>query len=207
MYDYKNLALKFFTLCMLSFYLFVTVSYSASLWTESSTSPYITPKAHKAGDVVMVIIDEKTSALQTGTTQSDRDSDIQFDLQNAFSNVNRGKETSGDDSIGINFRGANRYRGIGRTMRDSKVKTTLTATVIDVQPNGNLFIMGQRQLHINSETQQLEVSGIIRQTDITPQNTILSSQIANAKIALRGSGPVSGPQSTGLFSKLFGWLF
>ncbi|MBU0580025.1 MAG: flagellar basal body L-ring protein FlgH [Candidatus Margulisbacteria bacterium] len=207
MIDNRSLALKFFTFFMLSFCFFIATSHADSIWSENSNSPYVTPKAQKPGDVVTVIIEENTSALQSGSTQSDRDTDIQLDLENAAASNYSGRSDANDSSLGISMRGANRYRGVGRTMRNSTVKTTLTATVVDVQPNGNLFIMGQRQLKINNEIQQLEVSGIVRQSDITPENTIHSSQIANAKIGLSGSGPVSAPQQTGLFSKLFGWLF
>ena len=207
MFDYKSLAFKFFTFCLISFYFFTFTAHSDSLWSDDSKSPYVTPKAVKQGDVITVVIEEKTSALQAGTTQSDKDTDIQFNLDNSFSNVDKSRTDQGENQLGLAIKGANRYRGVGRTMRNSTFRTTLTATVIDVQPNGNLFIMGQRQVNLNNETQQLEVSGIIRQSDISPQNTIMSSQIANAKIALRGSGPVSTPQNTGLFSKILGWLF
>lgn len=200
----KNILLL---LVIVQFSCITSIALSDSLWTEKSESSYVITKAHKPGDVLTIIVEEQTSALQSGSTQSDRDSNVQFNLQNAFSGTHSGKETSGEDKLGLDMTGSNKYRGVGKTMRNSTVKTTITATVIDVQPNGNLFVMGQRQLDINSEMQKIEISGIVRKADISPQNTIYSSQIANAKISIRGSGPVSSPQNTGLFGKLFGWLF
>jgi flagellar L-ring protein precursor FlgH len=200
----KSVALTlFFLISLLSFSFFVQAD---SLWNDQAESLYTSPKAQKPGDVLTVIVEEQTSALQSGTTQSDRDSGIQLNLDNSSESKYLNRNTQSEDKLDLGFTGANTFRGVGRTMRNSTVKTTITATVIDVQPNGNLFIMGQRELDVNSETQKIEISGIVRRSDISAQNTIYSSQLANAKIAIRGSGPVSTPQNTGLFNKLFGWL-
>jgi flagellar L-ring protein FlgH len=184
-----------------------TCSFSKSLWSDKSNSSYTAVKAHKPGDVLVVLIEEQTNALQSGSTQSDKNSSVQLDFSNSSESKLDSVSVQNDGKLALNFQGGQSYSGTGRTQRNSTVKATLTAVVIDVQPNGNLFIMGQRQLHINNEVQQLEVSGIVRPDDISPQNTVLSSRLANAKVSIKGSGPVSSPQKTGLFGSLFGWLF
>lgn len=182
-----------------------------SLWTNNSQSPFLKKIDYKVGDTLTVMIDENLSALQSGSTKANKQSNIGFSLgsktDSSHEVQNRKDETSLDDKFSLNTVGNSRYTGTGSTSRKSAIKTTITATVIDVQPNGNIFILGQRQIKINDEVEQLEVSGIIRIKDIAEDNTVLSSQIANSKISISGVGTVANPQKPGLFSKALDWLF
>jgi len=188
--------------------LIISVLFAESLWKDNSQSVYSYKKDYKVGDTVTIIIDESTSAIQSGSTRTDKKNDSSFDFgfglssgggegDGAESNANLTLETKGDAS----------FEGNGRTSRKSTVKTVITATVIDIQPNGNLFIVGQKQLKINNENEQVEISGVIRVEDITPQNTINSSKIANAKVTVKGSGSVGEVQKPGFMKSIFGWLF
>ncbi len=185
--------------------------FAASLWNADSESIYSHKKNYKVGDAVTIIIDESTSAQQTGMTRSDKRSEDSFDFGLNVGSSSSGSSDKSDSSafsLGLEAKGDSEFEGSGRTSRTSTVKTTITATVIDIQPNGNLFIVGQRQLKINNENEQVEVSGVVRVEDITPDNTIHSSKIANAKVTVRGtSGAVADVQNPGFIKSVFGWLF
>ena len=80
---------------------------------------------------------------------------------------------------------------------------------MQVRPNGNLFIKGTREIKVNSETQYIILSGLIRPEDISPGNTILSSYIGNAKIEYSGDGSISDKQKPGWLTRIvdFIWPF
>jgi flagellar L-ring protein precursor FlgH len=86
---------------------------------------------------------------------------------------------------------------------------SITARVMDVTPEGNLYIRGTREVKVNNETQYITLTGMIRPEDISPDNTILSSYIADAKIAYAGSGSVSDKQRPGWLMRAvdFIWPF
>jgi flagellar L-ring protein precursor FlgH len=83
----------------------------------------------------------------------------------------------------------------------------MTAEVVEVRPNGDLLVVGKRTIQINAETETLKISGVVRPGDISADNTIVSTQIAQANIYLDGKGTVSNPQKPGLLSNMFNFLF
>lgn len=185
-----------------------------SLWSESSRSPFVKKTNYKVGDTITIIIDENLSAAQSGTTKADKSSDFNFGgTEKADSSLSssggssRSQTNKNQSNIGLNFTGKNAYSGTGKTTRVTSVRTNITATVIDVQPNGAIFVLGQRQIKVNDELEQLEVSGIISPDKISDTDTVYSTQLANAKITIKGAGAVSNQQQPGLMSKMFDWLF
>jgi len=196
---------------LLSFFLFLSFLTANSLWTKNSQSPFLKRTDLKIGDTLTVLIDENLSALQTGSTKANKQANTGFTLTSRADTSheigNRQDETAIDDRFALGTVGNSRFTGTGSTSRKSAIKTTITATVIDVQPNGNIFILGQRQIKINDEVEQLEVSGIVRIKDIAEDNTVLSSQIASSKISISGVGTVANPQKPGMFTRALDWLF
>jgi flagellar L-ring protein precursor FlgH len=75
--------------------------------------------------------------------------------------------------------------------------TKMTATVTNVLPNGNLMIQGMREVVLNDEQQIIVLTGIVRPQDVSQDNTVLSTYIANARIEYTGSGVVTERQSPG----------
>src|SRR5690606_25141565 len=104
-------------------------------------------------------------------------------------------------------RGNNNFNGRGRTTRSTQFNTRITAEVIEVRPNGDLLVMGRKTVQINAETETLRISGIIRASDIGPENVVFSTQMAQSNIYLDGRGTVSNPQKPGLLSNMFNFLF
>ena len=109
------------------------------------------------------------------------------------------------------FKGSltNSFNGSGSTTRDESMTAAITARVIEVRPNGNLLIKGTREVKVNNETQFIILSGLIRPVDISPDNTVLSSYIGNAKIEYIGTGSLSDKQRPGWLARAvdFVWPF
>ena len=87
------------------------------------------------------------------------------------------------------------------------VEATVSCTVIDVLPNGNLVIQGQRMVDVNNDSEIIQISGIIRPADINSKNTVNSHQVAQFNVSLTGKGVVNSKQTPGFMSTFFNWVF
>ena len=96
----------------------------------------------------------------------------------------------------------NDFSGSGETTRTGSLSATITARIVDVLPNGNLAVEGKRELYVNNEKKEILVQGIVRQKDIAYDNSILSTQIADAKIIYTGIGVVGEKQSPGWLARI-----
>jgi flagellar L-ring protein precursor FlgH len=79
--------------------------------------------------------------------------------------------------------------------------------VVEVFPNGNLLLQGEREILVNGERQFVTVRGVARPHDISPENTILSGQIAQLELELSGKGIVSEAQHPGILYKVLSGLW
>lgn len=185
---------------------------SSGIWNEMGSGDLFQDlRAYKVGDLVTVNIVETASASKSASTQTGKDSSINAGISNILGWENRMKHLTsfGKEDVRANydngnlFKGSlsNSFSGTGSTSRGDRMTASITAHVIDVKPNGNLLIKGTREIRVNSETQIIVLSGLIRPADISPDNTILSSYIGNAKIEYLGSGALSDKQRPGWLTR------
>jgi flagellar L-ring protein precursor FlgH len=99
------------------------------------------------------------------------------------------------------------HKGDGRTIRQGSLRGTITVKIVEVYPNGNLRIEGQKEVIINGERQLTILSGVIRSEDITPRNTITSDLLADASISYKGKGILANAERPGIIARIFDWLF
>ena len=102
---------------------------------------------------------------------------------------------------------SNEFDGEGTTTRSGSLEGTITATVLEILPNGNLLIEGSRAIVVNKETQQMRVRGVARPKDITADNSIDSKLLADAQIKFDGKGSVSRANRQGIMTRLFDSIF
>ncbi len=171
-----------------------------SLFQPSYSNPFADRTARQVGDLVTILVNEQTLATYGASTKTSKDdkNGIQVNLFNDFLNgLFRPITTSASGSSS----------GQGSTNYNSRMATRLGATVIEVLPNGNLVIEAKRTLVTNKQTQMLALSGIVRRDDITPENTVLSSQISEAEIRMEGKGSIADRQRKGILTQIIDWLF
>ena len=186
-----------------------------SLWSEQRGMSLFTDiRASRVGDTVTIRIVEDPEAALSANTKTSRSSSVNGKLQFlgymqwlADHNQNLA-QNPGVDAL-INSSLVSSYDGKGTSDRDGHVNAYITAMVIKVLPNGNLFISGKREIKVNHELQYITISGIIRPEDVTPANEISSTYIADARIAYSGVGPVSDNQSPGWLARILNhvWPF
>jgi flagellar L-ring protein FlgH len=186
-----------------------------SLWSaERGMSLFTDIRASRIGDTVTVRIVEDPEAALSANTKTSRSSSVDAKLKflgymqwladkNQNLAQNPGVDALIDSSLDTSFDGK------GTSDRDGHVNAYITAMVIKVLPNGNLFISGKREIKVNHELQYITISGIIRPEDVTPGNEISSTFIADARIAYSGVGPVSDKQSPGWLARIldYAWPF
>jgi flagellar L-ring protein precursor FlgH len=191
-----------------------------SLWKENGyRNLFRDLRARQAGDLVTVNISESSKANKKADTKTSRESSIDGGIDNALGWENKVKELTsfGNKKVREAFKTnpmfkanmKNEFTGSGQTSRDETMTASITARVMDVSPEGNLFIRGTREVRVNNETQYITLTGMIRPEDISPDNTVLSSYIADAKIAYSGNGSVSDKQRPGWLMRAvdFIWPF
>jgi len=168
-----------------------------SLWRNGSRAFFKDQRAAKVGDILTVDISIKDSAqLQNDTSRSRNGTTTggitsAFGLQQKLADVFPGAV---DPTSLIDAEGASSAKGTGSVKRAETVDLVVAAVVVQTLPNGNLVIAGRQQVKINAEMRELTVSGVIRPQDISADNTIKHTQIAEARIDYGGRGDISAMQ-------------
>jgi flagellar L-ring protein precursor FlgH len=170
-----------------------------SLWTETRGSLFGDIKARQVGDILTVAIFEQATASREATTSTGRSSTNNAGITNFFgleadlANWHRAL----DPTKLINTSYENDFKGTGSTSRKEDLVATLTTRVVEVYPNGNLRIEGGKTVTVNNEDQIIVLTGIVRPSDISPQNIVSSKFVLDAKIAYTGKGVISDKQKPG----------
>jgi len=164
-------------------------------------------RARRIGDVVTIKIVENLKGSKDVKTQRQRQSQFNIGLSGLLGlNLKKGVSslTGFDPSQVIGGSTNDKFNGNGQTSRNTSLVGTISARVVKVLPGGNLVIRGVRQLRINDETQYLVITGIARPQDIAPDNTILSTRLADARIEYTGGGVLSEDQKPGWLARILG---
>ena len=180
-----------------------------SLWlARTSVNPYSDVKARLVGDIVTISVVESAQASKNATTKTGRDSGLEANWTGVFEAIAKNFSVGGamiPSSNKIDF--ANTFDGQGQTTRTSSMTAYLTARVMHVLPNGQMVIRGAREVQVNNETQFIFVQGVIRPEDVSSNNIILSTYIADARIELTGYGAVSDKQRPGWMARALDWVW
>lgn len=171
-----------------------------SLYSSGYSNLFADDKAYRVGDLITILVSENMSGSGSADTSSTRDSSLGLEIA---SPTLMGKTTPTDTPIlGISQNNSASFKGKGDTNRNAKLVATLSARVIKVYPNGNVYISGMKKVKINNDMQTLTIAGIARPTDIAQDNSILSSQLSDMYVEYNGEGFVSDSQEPGWLTKI-----
>ncbi len=185
-----------------------SVRQEGSLWDENGSMNllFVNPKASRIGDIVTVKIVESSKATNKATTNTKRASSVSaqvekfLGLETKYPTANHPHwNPFGEIKGGL----TSDFKGEGDTTRSGNLTAQITARVTEVLPSGNLRIRGYREVLINNEAQLITLTGIIRPRDISPDNVVLSSAIADARITYNGVGIVADRQRPGWLARFF----
>ena len=155
-------------------------------------------RARIVGDTVTVSIVEKVSAVQKSTSTVDRADSVTAGLTAVpFLKASALTRASAAGTS------ANSFSGKGTVENTNDFSGTITATVVQVLPNGHLIVSAEKQIGVNANVDVLRFSGQIDPRAIAPGNTVTSAQIANVRIEQRGRGQQAEAQSMGWLARFF----
>ena len=181
-----------------------------SIWqTSDRNTLFLDNKARNVGDIVTVLVIERSEAAKKANTKLDRNNTSSFSLSGLFSLASLFKAGgSALDQGRVNLdQGAaasgHKFEGKADTDRESELLATVSCLVTEVLMNGNLRIEGRQDITVNHENQYIVLSGIIRPEDISPKNSVKSSKMADARIEYGGDGDVDSQQRPSWLNRVF----
>jgi len=169
-------------------------------------------KQFDVGDIITVLVRETVDASTQANTDTKKESDLAAQApaaQNRFlvAETPGGLNVIPEEQLpNWNFEVENEHKTQGRTQRKNELVMTIACTVDRVQDNGNLDLSGNKRVTVNREDSMIRVAGTVRSRDVTPANTVDSSQMANANVELIGKGPLWNNQRRGLLTKILDWF-
>ncbi len=188
--------------------LLTTPAHAESLWLKAGSqvqTRYGDHRACRPGDILTLLIQENVTATATQETKANKDVTVDnaitsFLFPSSKLGTYKGEFPSTD------MTGSNQYNGKGNISYRQAVNARASVMVVDVLPNGNLVIEGLRSVMFANEKQYMILRGIVRGDDVTAQNTVLSGQVANAYLEIKGEGDLSAAQRKGWLMKLNDFL-
>lgn len=151
-------------------------------------------KAYRVGDVLTVQVFENSSATASVDTDSRRKNNLSASLGHGGGTVAQATLGLGGD-----------FDGGGKTQRTNRVLTTITVTVRDILPNGELHVSGEQVLTVNQEPQKVTLEGRVRPVDISDGNVVLSTRLADARINYVGDGDLSDRNRRAWWRNILDW--
>jgi flagellar L-ring protein FlgH len=177
-----------------------TTSGNGAIYQAATGRPLFEDKrARFLGDTITVKITESTSASTKSNDKLDRSNTSSGSITGLAGLT--GKSLSG--LANYNTASTNAFSGKGEAANNNVFTGNITVTVIDVYPNGNLLVSGEKQLAIGHEQEYVRVSGVVNPTFVDSANSVASSSIADARIEYKSSGQVSDGLVMGWLARFF----
>lgn len=184
--------------------LFFILCPSAVLAAGPASNSLITPdqyrgiaadrRAYRVGDTLTVIVVEAAQAEAQADTGANRQTQVQGSAQN----------WTGTHTLGLGIGGST--DGAGKTSRQGVLRAELSVRVTAVEPHGLLRVRGNQTITINGEQQKIAIKGLVREDDISADNTIESNRLSDASIEFVGKGDVSNSEKENVLYKVLNWL-
>ncbi len=156
--------------------------------------------AKRVGDILTVVLAEKTDAKKSASTSTKRDTQLQMPDPTLFGRV---PEIGGRNIFKNEVESAVNFDGEGDSVQSNKLDGTVTVSVVDVLPNGNLVVQGEKWVGINQGQEYIRLRGIVRPVDVRADNSVLSTQVGNAEIKYGGTGALADTNRHGWLTRFF----
>jgi flagellar L-ring protein precursor FlgH len=174
-----------------------------SLWSangQTSHSMFADRKAAAKGDILTIVIAESAVAQSSQNKKSSRESSLE-DAISRF--IYPGLGAHKGELPGLSTSGKSSYSGGGDISNSQSLSARAAVLVSDVLPNGNLVIEGVRVVTFSGETQYVVLRGIVRRDDIARDNSVVSTNIADARVEFYAEGALTDAQKRGWLTKIY----
>ncbi|MBI1397799.1 MAG: flagellar biosynthesis protein FlgH [Betaproteobacteria bacterium] len=155
-------------------------------------------RARNVGDTLMIVLEERTNASKTSSTKAARKGSTSLGIPT----ITRvpGASLQGVD---VSASSDSSFDGSGNSAATNVFTGNVSVTVIEVYPNGNLLVSGEKQVAINKGVEYIRFSGVVNPVNITSTNTVSSTRVADARIEYKGRGYIDEAQNMGFLQRLF----
>lgn len=153
-------------------------------------------RASMVGDILTIALVERTQASKTTSQSTDRSGGI------GLSPPSTGP-LSLFSSSDVGMSGSQDFTGGGQAAQSNALSGEITVTIAEIYPNGTMLVRGQKQLTLNRGDEFIQISGLVRQADITPDNRVASTRVADARITYMGKGEFARSSKQGWLQRFF----
>lgn len=157
-------------------------------------------RPRRAGDIITIVLEEQVSATKNASSQSSRASNIGVDLEGLPDALAQLAE------YGFTVGSANDFAGSGGSSASNQFSGVITVQVMQVLPNGNLRVRGEKQIAINQGTEFIRFSGVVNPRSISGQNSVMSTAVAEARLEYIGDGYINQAQQQGWLQRFFNYV-
>ncbi|MGH6632272.1 flagellar basal body L-ring protein FlgH [Sphingopyxis sp.] len=153
-------------------------------------------RAGQVGDIVTIQLVERTAATKSNAAGTQRDG-----------NISLTPPTTGPLSLfnpsDIAMGGGQQFKGKGDASQSNALSGEVSVTIAAIYPNGTMLVRGEKLLTLNRGDERVQISGIIRAIDISPDNRVLSTRVADANIRYVGKGEIARASKQGWLQRFF----
>lgn len=166
--------------------------------------------ARRVGDLLTVSLVENTQANKSATTSTAKSTEFSMTNPTLFGSTPQFNTpgiiplaSNKDNTLDMSLSSSGDFSGDGSSTQSNALSGNITVTVIEVLPNRNLYVRGEKRIGINQGFEYVRLSGIVRPKDITPENTVQSTRIADPTISYVGEGALADANSMGWLTRFF----
>lgn len=169
-----------------------------------STALFEDVRARHVGDILTIILNEETRASKSASTSTSKDNSVGVDNPTLFGlpltldSLTKGKLSN----LEMDLNAQKSFEGEGTSDQSNRLTGSIQVVVVEVYPNNLLRIEGEKVIAINQGDETVRVTGLVRLQDVSTDNTVLSTQVANAVITYGGSGIVADSNDMGWLAKM-----
>lgn len=171
---------------------------NGSLFQQRSISLFEDPKPYRIGDILTVILKESTSASKKAGTSTKKEDELVMANPTLFGLT---PTHNGNNLLELNVAPEREFSGEADSSQSNSLSGEITVTVVDILPNGNLVVQGEKWFTLNQGKEYIRIAGVVRPQDVTPDNTLASSKLADAQIAYSGEGFLADANNQGWFGQ------
>ena len=169
------------------------------------------PREYRVHDLISIVIDEQSKSTSNQKLETDKEANAKLQLNGIIdpwelleTRIRQGA-LSGVDLL--NAKNKRDFTGEGDYERTDRFTARITAEVIDIKPNGTIVLEAKKRIVRDAEETELVLSGVARPEDVTLQNTVLSSQLANLRLEQHNTGDVPTAATKGLLTNILDTIF
>lgn len=182
-----------------------------SLWSEGAHNLFEETRARRVGDILTVLVDERSDATRDTATGTQRRSDLSLGISAFLTAMQNFAATHPgvDPNALIQAASSSDFASKGATARSGALNATVPVRIREVLPNGDFFVEGNKVLLLNNEESYLYLSGVVRPIDVGTDNTVPSAVLADVELEYTGRGVLAENENPGWLSRIFSkiWPF